>query len=577
MTSLIAAPPPLAPYPDLTPDQLEFYVRAAIHQDRKPGNLLMVGHPGRLYRFPRNLPDALAQAGFTVSQVFTETDRIRSVEKIRDALHALSEKHEPLDVLVVSGDGTLDHHVLVAAFWAFYPDLVKFRPGSIDCSAVRNEHLESLRPSYRSAFFKNLPDPSSIDPNEDNIKEIWLLRSNLASALQKQKPVSTILKRARRKREDPLLRTAILSALWPEKVVLRPHGFDLSGLADATRERAFQGLYPFVRCFCTYPAGTAVDNAVFAGVPGWGYGVLAGLLVKFRLFNPLRRLLEKRLTKSFVRYFLNESVVVPARISVVGFDGEWQRISSHAAGGPAAGRFFSADLTSKTRGLLGYLKRTPRVIFQEGIFGSTIVRVRALLASGDEKSFTEAHISEALFTNRTFIAGVGSVPTTNPTSFAGQSSLLVLPPIWSKSRNAHHVLNIRTLLVFVEAITKGVLARTLHFCKLGVGTLAGGGKFTFLRPEHQVAIKEGESIEIDYMTMEGRPRAIAIQVSGDPFQAYRMCIRTAWGPVPLLARNNSLLLAAVRRSMADLRLQQSFRLSRVYIGGLRYFCHHIGE
>ena len=42
-----------------------------------------------------------------------------------------------------------------------------------------------------------------------------------------------------------------------------------------------------------------------------------------------------------------------------------------------------------------------------------------------------------------------------------------------------------------------------------------------------MAIKDGESIEIDYLTRENRPRAIAIQVSGDPFQAYRMNIRIA--------------------------------------------------
>jgi len=66
-------------------------------------------------------------------------------------------------------------------------------------------------------------------------------------------------------------------------------------------------------------------------------------------------------------------------------------------------------------------------------------------------------------------------------------------------------------------------------------------------------------------------------VSGDPFQAYRLGIRPAWGPIPLLGRSNSLLLAATRRSLADLRLQQSYRLGRVYIGGVRFFRHHTGE
>ena len=142
---------------------------------------------------------------------------------------------------------------------------------------------------------------------------------------------------------------------------------------------------------------------------------------------------------------------------------------------------------------MGYLKRIPRVVVQEGLFGSTIVRIRSRYASGEEKSFTEAQIAEALCTNRTFIAGVGSVPTTNPTSFAGQSSLLVLAPIWHRNKAGHRILNLRSLATFIEAMFKGSLARILHMSKLGVGTLAGGGKFFFLHPEHQVAIKEGET------------------------------------------------------------------------------------
>ena len=577
VTSLVAAQPPPAPYNELVPDQIEFYLRSAIHQDRTPGNLLIIFHPGRRYKFPRNLPDALTEKGYTVTQIDTEADRVRSVQKIRNALRDLGKKQAPLDVLVVSGDGTMDHHVLVAAFWAFYPDLVKFRKGAVDCSAVSREDLATIPDAYRAAFFERLPDGKTLEPSEATIKEIWLLRSRLEPLLLKQKPLSRILKRVRRKQDDLLLRIAILATLFPEKVVLRPHGFDLSALADATLKRTFQGLYPFVRSLCTYPAGTAADNAIFAGVPGWAYGLVAGLLAKSRFFEPLRRLLEKRLTRKFLRYFLNDSVVVPARISFVGFDGDWQRVSSHAAGGPGAGHFFSADLTSKTKSLAGYLKRIPKVIVQEGLFGSTIVRIRSRFASGAEKSFTEAQIAEALYTNRTFIAGVGSVPTTNPTSFAGQSSLLVLPPIWHRSMAGHRVLNLRSLATFIEAMFKGVLARILHMSRLGVGTLAGGGKFFFLLPEHQVAIKEGETIEIDYLTRENRPRAISIQVSGDPFQAFRIGIRPAWGPIPVLAKSNSLMLAATRRSLADLRLQQSYRLGRVYIGGVRYFRHHIGE
>jgi len=269
--------------------------------------------------------------------------------------------------------------------------------------------------------------------------------------------------------------------------------------------------------------------------------------------------------------------VVPGRVSVVRLDGDWQRISSHAAGGPAAGLLFSSDLTSKTKGVRGYLKRIPKVIVQEAILGSTIVRIRSRFASGAEKSFTEARISEALFSNRTFLGGVGSIPVTNPTSFAGQSSLSVLPPVWSRSKSGRRILNLRSLLTLFEAISKGVLARALHFSHLGVGTLAGGGKFFFLLPEYQVVIKEGETIEIEYLTPDRRPSAIAMMVSGDPFQAYQMNIRTLWGPVPMLARDPSLLLAAVRRSLADLRVQQSYKLGRVYIGGVRFFRHHLGQ
>jgi hypothetical protein len=499
------------------------------------------------------------------------------VEKIRDALLTLSAKQAPLDLLVVSGDGTLDHHIHVAAFWAFYPDLVRYRPGIVDCSAVTREDLDKLPANYRSAFFEPLPDGRTLDPREETIKAMWLLRNRLEKPLRQGKPVSKLLRIARRKPDDVLLRIAILATLLPAKVTLRPHGFDLEGLANATQEKTFQGLYPFIRSICTYPAGTAADNAVFAGVPGWGYGVLAGVVTRTRLFEPLRRLLERRVTRTFVNYYLRESVVVPGRISVVALDGDWQRISSHAAGGPAAGLLFSSDLTSKTKGVRGYLARLPRVVIREGILGSTIVRIRSRTAAGAEKSFTEARISEALYTNRTFLGAVASIQVTNPTSFAGQSSLTVLPAIWSRSKNGRPRIFIRSFLTLLEALAKGVLARALHLCHLGVGTLAGGGKFFFLLPEYQVAIKEGEFIDLDYLTPDRRPSAIPLQVSGDPFQGYRMNIRALWGPVPMLARNHSLLLAAVRRSLADLRLQQSYRLGRVYIGGVRYFRHHIGE
>ena len=577
VTSLVAASPPASSPHELPPDQVEFYVRAAIHQDRKPGNVLAIFHPGRAHRFPRGLLEALEAEDFVVTRQETDGDRVKSVEGIRDALQRLAGEGRPIDVLVVSGDGTLDHHVLVAAFWAFYPDLVRYRPGSIDCSAVGKEDLARIPEPYRTAFFEELPAGHVIDATEECIKEIWLLRSRVERLIRKGKPPARIVRRVRRRQEDPLLRIAVLATLLPHKVVLRPHGFDLSGLVDASQERTFQGLYPFIRSICTYPAGTAADNAVFAGVPGWGYGFTAGFITRFRVLGPLRRVLERRLVRAFLRYFLRDSVVVPARISLIDFDGAWQRVNSHAAGGPAAGRFFSADLTSKTRGLMGYLKRTPKVVLQEGFFGSTIVRIRSLFSSGEQKSFTEAQIAEAFYTNRTFIAGVGSVPTTNPTSMAGQSSLLLLPPIWYRGKGGRRLLNVRGIGTFAEAILKGTLARLLHGFGLGVGTFGGGGKIASLLPEHQVAIKEGEKIEIEYLTMDHQPRAVPVQVSGDPFQAWRMSICMHWGPVPLLGRHDSLLLAAIRRSLADLRLQQSYRMGRVYIGGLRYFRHHIGE
>jgi hypothetical protein len=92
-----------------------------------------------------------------------------------------------------------------------------------------------------------------------------------------------------------------------------------------------------------------------------------------------------------------------------------------------------------------------------------------------------------------------------------------------------------------------------------------------------VAIKEGEEIEIDYLTMGGRPRGVPVQVSGDPFQAWKMQIRSSWSPIPLLGDAGSLLLASTRAAMNDLRLQQSYDLRVEYIGGVHYFWHHLGE
>ncbi len=575
-TTLVAtAPPPTQS--ELSPDSVEYYVRSAMHQDRTPGNVLVVAHPGKHHKVPRGLFEELGQAGFKLHHVETAADRVQSVSGIRDALQRLAAEDDPLDLLVISGDGSLDHHLLVAAYWAFFPELVHRREGAIDCSAVTEQDLAELPSDYRQALFSPLPETGELDLSEDTIKQIWLLRMALERPLRKRAPALKLAKKARRALDDPLLRVAVLASLLPHKVVLRPHGFDLAGLVEASQQETFQGLYPYIRAISTYPAGTAADNAVFAGVPGWGYSMWAGLLTRFRWLDFIRRWAEAKVRREFIDYFTRDSVVVPARLSLVGFDGDWVRVSSHAAGGPGAGRFFTADLVSKTKGMLGYLKRVPGAIITEGLLGSTLVRIRSRFADGSEKSFVEAQLAEGLYTNRTFIAGVGSVPTTDPTSFAGQSSLCVLPPIWTRLRHGRPGLNFRGLGVFFEAVIKGVLARLLHLTGLGVGTLAGGGKFAMLLPEHQVAIKEGEQIEIDYMSLDGKPRAVAVQVSGDPFQAYQMSIRVAWGPMPLLARNNSLLLAATRRSLANVRLQQSYKLKGLYIGGVYHFRHHVGE
>jgi hypothetical protein len=577
-TSLLSAPPPPAPPQDLSPEQLELYIRSAMHQDRSPGVLVVVCHPLRMYKVPRGLFEALEAAGWEVRRVDTHPDRVQSVTNIRDALQDAASLGKPLDLMVISGDGTLDHHVLVAAFWAFFPDMVNQSPGSIDTTAVSGADLASIPSRLREAFLDPLPTAKDLDPTPETIKELWLLRSDLEPLLRKGRSPERIMRRARRARSDSLLRVAVLATLLPHRVVLRSPGFDIAGLAEASQERAFQGLYPYIRSLCCYPAGTAADNAVFSGVPGWVYAQFSGVLTRFGWLDGLRRSAERRVINRFMQYFTKRSVVVPARISLVAFDGSWQAISSHAAGGPGAGKFFTADLTSKTKGMLGYLIRVPKVLFQEGVLGNTVVRVASRYADGRLKSYTEAQLSEGLYTNRAFIAGVGSIPTTGAVSLAGQSSLALLPPIWSRGRaGTPRGFNLRGFGVFWEAVAKGVVARTLNLMGLGVGRLAGGGRFSILLPESQVAIKEGEEIEIDYLTMGGRPRGVPVQVSGDPFQAWKMQIRSSWSPIPLLGDAGSLLLASTRAAMNDLRLQQSYDLRVEYIGGVHYFWHHLGE
>jgi len=414
-------------------------------------------------------------------------------------------------------------------------------------------------------------------PDEATVRDLWLLRARIEPALFKGRAADRIEKRADRPASDPLLRFAVLATLLPHRVTIRPHGFDVSGLVGAPRERVFKGLYPFIRSITIYPAGTAADNAVFAGTPGWGYAQLSRFLVRFHALDGLRSWLEGRATRQFLEYFLETGIVVPERLSLFGVDGDWVGISSHAAGGPAAGYFFNQDLTTKTKGMLGYLARIPRVVLGEGVLGSTVVRIQSRTEEGKLKAFIEANMAEGLYTNRAFIAGVATIPTTGPTSFAGQSSLMVVPPIWSRGLDGRGSFTLRGIGAFCEAIAKGLVARALHLVGLGVGTMAGGGKFFTLLPEHQVAIKEGEEIRIRYLTLARKPRAVPIQVSGDPFQASLMSIHSSWAPIPVLGHHKSLLVSTSRAVLANVRLQQSYDLEGVYIGGVYYFRHHVGE
>jgi hypothetical protein len=290
----------------------------------------------------------------------------------------------------------------------------------------------------------------------------------------------------------------------------------------------------------------------------------------------LRERWEERTLQRFIEVF-EGGVVVPGRFSVVAFDGEWSVLSSHAAGGPGGGSFFAADLESKTGGLLGYLARIPGMIWFDGLLGNTHIQVTARDVNGQVRVQTRGHLVEALYTNRAFIAGVGSVPSTNPTGFAGQSSLVVAPPLWYRDADDYLVLDPSGLLTFAEAIVKGVLGRLMHGVGLGVGRLAGGGRFWFATPEHQITLQEGESAQLDFLAPDGRPRAVATQVSGDPYQAWKMAVRVAWGPLPLLAAPDSLLMAAAQRSLSRLREAQGYQLRTVYIAGLAWFRHLVGS
>lgn len=574
-TSLLDAPAPAIPIAKLEPAQLEPYILAGIHQDRSPGNVLVVLHPGKRYKIPDGLLDALGHQGFRVVVHETLADTMASIRSIRDRLLALHRENLPLDVIVVGGDGTLDHHFLIAAYAAFYPDRVQEVPGRVDCSAVTMEQRRKIPEPLRTAFRLEEPLPP-VPPTTENIQSIWLLRARLERLLEKRATVPRILRSTGRDLGDPLLRTALLATFFPAEAALLPDHFDLEGLAQATQQETFRGLYPFIRAIVPYPAGTAADNAVFAGVPGWGYGMCAKLFRRLPCLSFLARRMGGRARRRFLRYFTSQGIVVPARVSLARVDGHWQRLGSHALGGPASGRFFSRDLTHKASTITGYLLRAPLVVLGEA-FGRTVVEVESFSADGARKSFVRGRLAEGLYTNRTFIGGVGAVPTTTPTSFGGESSLIVLSPLLFLDESGKRMeLNLRGLLTFLEAIGKGVLARGLHLLGLNPGKLAGEGKMVALQTEYQVAIQEGEEIRIRYHRPDGSPKAVPAQVSGDPFQATELGVKVMWGPIPLLAARRSLLLESTQRTLAHLRLQQSYRLSRAYIGGVHHFRHTTG-
>jgi hypothetical protein len=528
-----------------------------------------------MYKVPRGLFDALRAEDFEVEVVETQIDRLESITGIRDALVALNADGSRVDLLVFSGDGSLDHHVLVAAFWAFYPELVAPIDGGIAITEPTSDELEALDPALRSTFLTPLPNAEGLVADEDTVQRIWALRNRVVGPIARGKSPSRIARRAALPETSQLLRLAVLATVLPHRVRLRAAGFDLSGLAKATQEHTFQGLYPFIRSIGCYPAGTAADNALYAGVPGWLYAQFSRVLTRFEALAGWRARWEARLTARFVDWF-KKAVVVPARFSVVAFDDEWQAISSHAAGGPGGGRFFQPDLEAKTGGLLGYLSRVPAVLWTEA-FDDTVVSVRAETVDGTVKMETVGRMVEAMFSNRPFIGGIGAIPSTNPTSFAGQSSLVMGPALWYRDGAGSLQMDLTGLFTFVEAAAKGILGRALHLVGIGAGTLAGGGRFLSAKPHHQVALTEGESARLEFMGPSGGPKYVPTQVSGDPYQATSMDVRVAWGPLPLLAGLDSLLLDAAQRSLTRLRQVQSLQLQTVFVGGLAWFRHHVGR
>ena len=50
--ALVTAPPPIRPADEWEPAEVEGWVRAAMHQDRTPGAVVVVAHPLRAYNKP---------------------------------------------------------------------------------------------------------------------------------------------------------------------------------------------------------------------------------------------------------------------------------------------------------------------------------------------------------------------------------------------------------------------------------------------------------------------------------------------------------------------------------------------
>jgi len=564
---------PLPPLASDAPDLVEPFVRAALHRDREPGVVLAICHPLRMYKVPDDLFAALEDQGFEVRRVDTLPDRLESVRSIRDAIRDAASTDRPLDLLVFSGDGTLDHHVLVAAYWAFYPHLVAEFPGCVTVHDLPPDALDTIPKRLREAFLDPLPASLPEPPTQDEVHAIWVKRSRIQRLVHKNRHPRRIARAAGLPVDAPLLRLLVLSVLFPKCVEVRPPGFDLAGLAHAPHAETAHGLYPFIRSIAAYPAGTAADNALYAGIPGYVFAWFTKALNRWP-FRAIRRAWARRTIRRFLDVF-TRGVVVPARFSLVSFDDKWSMVSSHAAGGPGGGAFFSADLEAKTGGLWGYLRRIPKVIIGEALFGDAVLEVSTTTADGRLLDRSEGRMVEALYTNRAFIAGVGGVPSTNPTALAGQSSLILAPPIVYRDRDKRIRINLAGLATFHEAIVKGVAGRFMHAIGLGVGNLAGGGSFWSAAPAHQITLKEGQSVQLDFFDAKGNRRNAATQVSGDPYQCWTMQMRVAWGPLPLLAAPDSLLMAAAQRALKRLRVTRTWHLETVFIAGIAWLRHRV--